>query len=89
MVEDQREQSSSVVFKSKEEAKKKAIEFLKQQVKGKLDSKTLQFQREQYAAKRDAINQNLYMKLRTKVNELEQSMETLASKEDLSVQMKG
>lgn len=43
MVEDQREQSSSVVFKSKEEAKKKAIEFLKQQVKGKLDSKTLQF----------------------------------------------
>lgn len=29
------------------------------------------------------------MKLRTKVNELEQSMETLASKEDLSVQMKG
>ena len=48
----------------------------------------MQFQREQYAAKRDAINQNLYLKLRTKVSELKQSMDTLASKEDLSGQMK-
>ena len=50
-------------FKTKSEAKAKAIEFLKSQMQGNPDSKTLQYQREFYAEKRDAINQNLYFKL--------------------------
>ena len=86
----QRTSSKSITkFSSNEEARAAAIAFLKQQVHGKkLDSKTLQYQREYYADKRDAINQNLYLKLRTKVNELDQSVEKLASKENLSGQMK-
>ena len=75
-------------FSTKNEAKAKAIEFLKSQMQGNPDSKTLQYQRELYADKRDAINQNLYLKLQAKVNELEQSVETLASKENLSGQIK-
>ena len=49
-----------------------------------MDAKTLQSQREYYAEKRDAINQNLYLRLQHKVNELDTSVKVLAEKESLT-----
>lgn len=75
-------------FESNREVRAKAIEFLKQQVQGNLDAKTLQSQREYYAEKRDAINQNLYLKLMQKVTELDNSVKVLAEKENLTGEIK-
>lgn len=77
-------ESGKLKFSSTSEVKSKAIEFLKQQVQGNLDAKTLQSQREYYAEKRDAINQNLYLRLLHKVNELDSSVKVLADKESLT-----
>lgn len=53
-------------------------------MEGKLDSKSLQYQREYFAEKRDLTNQNLYFKLNHKVIELQKSVDALAAREDLS-----
>lgn len=77
-------EDEQLTFRNKQEAQKKAIEFIKMQVQGKLDSKTLQYQREYYTEKRDMTNQNLYFKLNHKVLELQKSVDNLAAREDLS-----
>lgn len=73
-----------LIFKDKRDAQRKAIEFIKSQAEGKLDSKSLQYQREYFAEKRDLTNQNLYFKLNHKVIELQKSVDALAAREDLS-----